>query len=455
MTRPPRPTTAIDPLRDRLGSRLLTDPETIRGFSDDRSIAVPEGEPLAVVLARSAEDVSAALAWADETRTPVSVRGAGSGLSGGAVSYPGGLVVSLEAMDRILDIDVVNRLADVEPGVVTSELDARARRHGLFFAPDPASAHLSTVGGNIATDAGGLRCIAHGTTAASVAALEVVLADGSIIHTGARTIKNATGLNMTPLFVGSEGTLGVITRATVRLKPVPEGEPRTFWASFDDIESAGRAVTSIVSADPRPEVLELIDAVCARLIEEFEPSGLPQPEAALLLGQTVGPTAARDADILTAACERLGATRTYVQEGNDLLEARRLANGALMAGRYAVHCDVGVPVGQLVEMIRGVEAIAEKAGRGVSILAHAGDGNLHPSVESDDTPEDRARAEEVVDRITELAISLGGVITGEHGVGSLKHRELPLQFDEPTLAAQRALKAALDPHGILTPHRGI
>ncbi|WP_129661849.1 FAD-binding oxidoreductase [Rothia uropygialis] len=455
MTTPTGSAASIDALKDRLGGRLLTDPATLRDFSDDRSLAVPEGAPLGVVLARNAEHVSAALAWANETGTPVSVRGAGSGLSGGAVSYPEGLVISLEAMNQVLDIDVENRLADVEPGVITSKLDEEVRRHGLFFAPDPASVHLSTVGGNIATDAGGLRCIAHGTTAAAVAALEVVLADGSIIHTGARTIKNATGLNMTPLFVGSEGTLGVITRATVRLKPVPEGTPRTFFASFDDIESAGRAVTSIVSTNPRPEVLELIDSVCARLIDEFEPSGLPQPEAALLLGQTVGPTAQRDAEILSATCERLGATRTHVQEGNDLLEARRLANGALMAGKYAVHCDVGVPVGQLVEMIRGVEAIAEESGRGISILAHAGDGNLHPAIESDETPEDRARAEEVVDRITELAISLGGVITGEHGVGSIKHRELPLQFDEPTLRAQRALKAALDPNGILTPGRGI
>ncbi|MDN5618458.1 MAG: FAD-binding protein [Kocuria sp.] len=448
-------TPIVDPLRQRLGSRFLTSAEALRDFSGDRSLAVAEGQPLGVVLAESADDVSVALAWANETKTPVSVRGGGSGLSGGAVSYPGGLVVSLEAMNRVLDIDVENRLADVEPGVITSDLDEHARKHGLFFAPDPASVHLSTVGGNIATDAGGLRCIAHGTTEASVAALEVVLADGSIIHTGARTIKNATGLNMTPLFVGSEGTLGVITRATVRLKPVPEGTPRTFCASFDTIEAAGRAVTSIVSSNPRPEVLELIDAICARLIEDFEPSGLPQPEAALLLGQTVGPTGQRDAEILVAACEHMGATVTRIEEGSDLLEARRIANGALMAGRYAVHCDVGVPVGNLVEMMRGVQAISEEAGRGVSILAHAGDGNLHPAVESDETPEDRAAAEKIVDRITELAISLGGVITGEHGIGSIKYRELPLQFDEPTLRAQRALKAALDPHDILTPGRGV
>ena len=202
MTTPHTATASVEPLRKRLGSRFLTSAEALRDFSEDRSLAVAEGQPLGVVLAESADDVSVALAWANETKTPVSVRGGGSGLSGGAVSYPGGLVVSLEAMNRVLDIDVANRLADVEPGVVTSDLDEHARKHGLFFAPDPSSAHLSTVGGNIATDAGGLRCIAHGTTAASVAALDVVLADGSIIHTGARTIKNATGLNMTPLFVG-------------------------------------------------------------------------------------------------------------------------------------------------------------------------------------------------------------------------------------------------------------
>jgi glycolate oxidase len=441
-------------LRSRLGGRLITG-EGVEPYVADMSLAEPEGMPAGVVLASSTQDVSAALAWADEHRRPVSVRGAGSGLSGGAVAYPDGLVVSLEAMDRVLEIDAANRLADVEPGVVTAELDRAARAHGLFFAPDPASAHLSTVGGNIATNAGGLRCIAHGTTADAVAALEVVLAGGSVIRTGARTLKNSTGLNMTPLFVGSEGTLGVITRATVRLEPLPEGPPQTFMASFDDLEAAGRAVTEIVSASPRPEALEMIDAVCARLIERFRPSGLPQPAAALLLGQTVGPTAARDAGILLETCRRHGAAETGSQEGTALMEARRLANGALMAGRYAVHCDVGVPVAQLVEMIRGVQRIAEESGRGVSILAHAGDGNLHPAVESDETPEDRARAEAVVDRITELAIELGGVISGEHGIGSAKHRELPLQFDAATLAAQRAVKTALDPHGILTPGRGI
>lgn len=445
---------ALEELRARLGDRLLTG-EAVREHASDRSIAEPEGMPAGVVLASGTDDVAAALAWANEHRVPVSVRGAGSGLSGGSNAYPGGLTVSLAAMDRILDVDAANRLADVEPGVVTAELDRAAREHGLFFAPDPASTHLSTVGGNIATDAGGLRCIAHGTTGDAVAALEVVLADGSVIHTGARTLKNATGLNLTPLFVGSEGTLGVITRATVRLEPVPEGVPQTFVASFDDLEAAGRAVTEIVSAEPRPEALELIDDVCARLIEQFRPSGLPQPDAALLLGQTVGLTASRDAELLLETCRRHGAVETESQEGTALMEARRVANGALLAGKYSVHCDVGVPVSRLVEMIGGVRRIAEESGRGVSILAHAGDGNLHPAVESEDTPEDRAAAEAVVDRIAELAIELGGVISGEHGIGSLKHRELPLQFDAATLAAQHAIKAALDPRGILTPGRGI
>lgn len=442
-------------LRANLGERLLDDPASLAAYAVDSSRAQPEGLPIAVVRATSTGDVSTALAWAHARGIQVSVRGAGTGLSGGAVAYAGGLVVSLEAMDRIVSIDVDNRLADVEAGVVTADLDAAAHAHGLFFPPDPASAQWSTIGGNIATNAGGLRCVAHGVTTDVVAALEVVLADGRIMRTGARTRKNTTGYDLTSLFCGSEGTLGVITAATVRLKPVPPGQPRTFRASFDDIEDAGRAVTAIVSGPAAPEVLELIDARSVEIIEAFHPSGLPSPGAAMLVGQTVGPTAPDTAEAITAICRAHGAVETEVSDSDSLLEARRLANPALTAQGLRVSCDVGVPVSQLATVFRGIGELAQRHGRRIAIVAHAGDGNLHPTVEAGDTPAEYAAAELVIDDITHLALSLGGTISGEHGIGSVKRHELPWQQDAVALDVQRAIKAALDPRGILTPGRAI
>jgi len=454
---PPRTAHPIDlrTLRTALSDRLLDDPRSLATYAVDSSRAQPEGLPIAVVRAASTADVSTALAWAHARGIRVSVRGAGTGLSGGAVAYAGGLVVSLEAMNRILSIDVDNRLADVEAGVVTAQLDTAAHEHGLFFPPDPASAQWSTIGGNIATNAGGLRCVAHGVTTDVVAALEVVLADGRVMRTGARTRKNTTGYDLTSLFTGSEGTLGVITAATVRLKPVPPGEPRTFRASFDDIEDAGRAVTAIVSGAAAPEVLELIDARSVEIIEAFHPSGLPAPGAAMLVGQTVGLDAQATAAAITALCRAHGATDTDISASDSLLEARRLANPALTAQGLRVSCDVGVPISHLAAVFRGIGEIAERHGRRVAIVAHAGDGNLHPTVEAGETPEEYAAAEVVIDDITRLALSLDGTISGEHGIGSIKRHELPWQQDAVALDVQRAIKTALDPRGILTPDRSI
>jgi glycolate oxidase len=449
------PTDTLGDLRTALGDRLLTDADSLAAYAVDSSRAQPEGLPIAVVRATSTGDVSTALAWAHARGIRVSVRGAGTGLSGGAVAYAGGLVVSLEAMNRIIDIDVDNRLADVEAGVSTADLDAAALAHGLFFPPDPASAQWSTIGGNIATNAGGLRCVAHGVTTDVVAALEIVLADGRVMRTGARTRKNTTGYDLTSLFTGSEGTLGVITAATVRLKPVLPGQPRTFRASFDDIEDAGRAVTAIVSGPAAPEVLELLDARSVEIIEAFHPSGLPSPGAAMLVGQTVGFAALDTAEAIAALCREHGAAETEISDSDSLLEARRLANPALTAQGLRVSCDVGVPVAQLATVFRGIGELAERHGRRIAVVAHAGDGNLHPTVEAGESPKEYAAAELVIDDITRLALSLGGTISGEHGIGSVKRHELPWQQDAVALDVQRAIKAALDPRGILTPDRSI
>ncbi len=446
---------AFGQLKTQLPQKIVEAGPEVERLSRDSSRYLPQGQPLAVVMARSTDDVATALAWANRHGVPVSVRGAGTGLAGGAVAYDQGLIISMEGCNTIREIDPVNRLAVVEAGVITATLDQAAREHGLFFPPDPASVEISTVGGNIATNAGGLRCISHGVTRDSVAALEVVLADGTILHTGTRTRKNVVGLDLTSLFVGSEGTLGIITAATVRLKPLPPGISHTFRASFDSIHAAGEAVTDIVNGEAKPEVLELLDAHSVRTIEEFYPSGLPVPQAAVLIGQTVGYTAAEDAKAITEMCARHGGHDIAIAENDALLEARRLANPALSARGLRVSCDVGVPIGELANVFRGIDEIAAKHERAISIVAHAGDGNLHPTVEAGDTPEEHAAAEEVIVDISRLAVSLGGTISGEHGIGAVKHHELPIQLDDAVLNAQRAIKHALDPNGILTPSRAI
>ena len=445
----------LQDLERRFGDRLIREPERLAELAHDSSRVGPEGAPIAAVLAESTEDVSAALAWADARGVRVSVRGAGTGLAGGANAYPGGLVVSLERMTRVLGIDAANRTATVEAGVITAQLDGRAREVGLFFPPDPASARTSTVGGNIATNAGGLRCVAHGVTSDAVAALVVVLADGRVMRTGARTRKNVVGYDLTSLFVGSEGTLGVITEATVRLKPIPPGAPRTFRASFDTLTAAGAAVTAIVNGDAQPEVLELMDALSVEIIESFQPSGLTVPAGAMLVGQTVGLDAAAKAESITAVCRELGASDTEVSETDALLEARRLSNPALNARGLKIGCDVGVPVAALAEVFAGIAEISERHGKRVSTVAHAGDGNLHCTVEAPDDATGIAAADAVIDDITRLAISLGGTISGEHGIGSVKRHELPWQLDATAIDVQRAVKAALDPRGTLTPDRAI
>lgn len=442
-------------LQERLGDRLLTDPEQVAPYCRDASRAVPQEPAVAVVLAARTADVSAALAWANDHRVPVSVRGGGTGLSGGAVSYSGGLVVSLERMNRVLDVDVANRLADVQGGVITADLDAQAREHGLFFPPDPASSRTSTVAGNIATNAGGLRGVAHGVLGDSVAALEVVLADGRVLRTGRRTTKDATGYDLVSLFVGSEGTLGVITGATVRLKPVPPGRPRTFGVSFDSIEDAGRAVTAIVASPAQPEVLEMIDALGVEIIEDYQPSGLPRPEAALLLGQTVGADARVQAEMILRICAEHGGTDATVSTGEELLEARRRSQPALVARGMRVSSDVGVPVAALAQMVTGVKRIGAEHGRRVSIVAHAGDGNLHPTVESGQGQAEYAAAQAVIDDITRFALELGGTVSGEHGIGSLKRHALAWQVEPVSRQMQAGIKAVFDPNGILTPGRAI
>ncbi|MDQ0577078.1 FAD-binding oxidoreductase [Agromyces albus] len=450
----------MNPLSDliaRLGGRVLTDPADLASYSTDASRARPEGLPAAVVVARSSADVAAAVEWANRNDVKVSVRGSGTGLAGGAVAYPGGLVISLAGMNRIVAIDPANRLAEVEAGVITADIDRAAAEHGLMYAPDPASYRESTIGGNIATNAGGLRCVKYGVTADSIAALEVVLASGEIIRTGSRTRKNVVGYDLTNLFVGSEGTLGIVTAVTVRLRPRPVGTTVTFRAAFPTIAAAGRAVSAIMSSDVVPEVLELMDRTSVDVVEKFYPTGLSTDGAsALLVGQFIGRTAIGDLEQATTMCRKAGAISVEQAEGDILLEARRVSSRALSAEGLRVSSDVAVPIARLADMFEAVERISAEEGVPIPTFAHAGDGNLHPSViVRGDDDETYVDAERILDRITDTALSLGGTMSGEHGVGSLKYGSLAKQLDPATLAAHRLIKTAFDPKGILTPGRGV
>jgi glycolate dehydrogenase FAD-linked subunit len=451
------PAPPVDELLGALPGRVLTAPADVAAYGTDASRASLDGLPAAVVTARTTDDVAVALRWAVRHRVKVSVRGSGTGLTGGAVAYPDGLVVSLAAMDAVLGIDPANRLADVQAGVVTAEIDRAAAAYGLMYAPDPASYRESTIGGNIATNAGGLRCVKYGVTADSVAGLEVVLASGDVIRTGGRTRKDVVGYDLTRLFVGSEGTLGVVTAATVRLVPRPTGDKVTFRAVFPTLASAGEAVMAVMRTPAVPEVMELMDRPSVDAVEKHHPTSLTTDgAAAVLVGQFIGPSARGQSAEVARLCRAAGALGVDEADGDVLLEARRVTGRALSAEGLRVSSDVAVPIARLAEMFTAIEAISREEGVGIPTFAHAGDGNLHPSVIVDPTDEAaRAHGERVLDRVSDAALALGGTLSGEHGIGSLKRHALPRQLDPATLAAHRLVKDAFDPHHILSPGRGI
>jgi glycolate oxidase len=441
-------------LTEGLEGRILTDPDDLVRYSYDASRALPQGLPLAVLAARTTQDVAAGIRWAAQHNVPVSVRGAGTGLAGGAVAYPKGLVISLAEMDTILDIDPGNRLAEVQAGVITADIDAAASEYGLMYAPDPASYRQSTIGGNIATNAGGLRCVKYGVTTDSVAGLEVVLANGDIVRTGSKTRKNVVGYDLTSLFVGSEGTLGIVTGATLRLRPRPVGNAVTFRATFPSAAAAGRAVTSIMNSSVVPDVLELMDRASVEIVEKFHPTGLSTDGAAILVGQFISLSSDEDAMVAARLCKEAGASDVEQAEGDVLLEARRVSGKALDARGLRASCDVAVPIARLADMFEALAKISADENVAIPTFAHAGDGNLHPSVViGGESAEAYAEAERILDLITDRALGLGGTISGEHGVGSLKFGSLTKQLDPATRAAHVRIKTAFDPQGILTPGR--
>ncbi|HEY8621284.1 MAG TPA: FAD-linked oxidase C-terminal domain-containing protein [Dermatophilaceae bacterium] len=451
----------IDELTTRLNSgRLITDPDVVDAYRRDHAHLVEPGVPLAVLLADTVEDVSVALAWAYEHGIPVVPRGAGTGLSGGATATDGCLVLSTARMTAIREVSAEDQLAVVEAGVINADVDRAAREVGLMYAPDPSSFEISTIGGNLATNAGGLRCVKYGVTRDSALGLEVVLADGRIIRTGRRTVKGVAGYDLTSLFVGSEGTLGVITSATLRLRPRPATDAITVVGSFPSMRAAAEAVAGIVRLGLGPSLLELIDQNTLRSINEWKNMGLDDDMAAMLLAQADGVDATECAAAMGAQFKAAGAEFVAIssdpEEATQLLDIRRLAlPAAERLGRCLVE-DVGVPRSKLPEMFERLDQIAAHHHVRVLTVAHAGDGNLHPifvfDPTADGTVPDNIWA--AADEVFRTALDLGGTLTGEHGVGVLKRRWLELELGPDVMDVHRSIKNALDPTGILNPGKG-
>ncbi|SEC63040.1 glycolate oxidase [Nocardioides exalbidus] len=447
---------AVDALVSALPAGVVvTDAVRVEKYRHDRFEDLAAGMPCAVVRAESTEQVQVALRWATEHRVPVVPRGAGTSLSGGATAVDGCLVLTLERMSGIR-VDPDRRVAHVEPGALNISVKEAAAGHGLWYPPDPGSYRISTIGGNIATNAGGLCCVKYGVTADYVLGLDVVLADGRLLRLGGETMKDVAGLNLRQLFVGSEGTLGVVTGAVLRLVP-QQGEVSTLVASFPDLVSAGTAVTRI-GRTVRPAMLELMDRVSINAVEDHSPRGLDREAGALLIVQSDAPGRSRAEEIATveALCEEAGATEVATtddaDEGLMFVDARRSAGDATEARGTLLAEDICVPVDRLPEVLAEISAIAVRHDLEIPVVAHAGDGNLHPGIvypPGDAAARDRAWL--AFDDLMALATTFGGTVTGEHGVGRTKTRGLAAQVGPDVLAVSHAIKATLDPLGLLNP----
>jgi glycolate oxidase len=433
---------------------VATTPEALEKYRQDWAHDPDAGMPCAAVRAQLAEHVQTAVRWAASHGIPVVPRGAGSGLSGGASAVEGGLVISLERMTAI-EIDPDARCAVVEPGAFNASVKRAAAEHGLWYPPDPSSFEICSIGGNVATNAGGLCCVKYGVTTDYVLGLDVVLADGRLVTLGGKRVKDVAGLSLLKLFVGSEGTLGIVTRATLRLIPA-QLAPSTLVASFDTVRAAAEAVVAMGRV-VRASMVELMDRPTVNQVEDFAPMGLDR-DRALLIVQSDAPAGAREAEmaVIEKACVDFGAVDVFVThdpaEGESFVRARRLAFPAAEAAGSLLLEDVGVAVPLLPDLVARVEEIGIERGVDVVCVAHAGDGNTHPIVMYDAAdPDSTSRARAAFEDILAAAIALGGTITGEHGVGRLKRDALPAMLGPDVMELNQRIKDALDPDGLLNP----
>ncbi len=443
-------------LRNALGpdTTLITDPTILPSYSRDQSQIAKNGTPIAVLLAKNESEISAAVKFAYEHNIPVVARGAGSGLSGGANAIDGSLIISLEKMNQIISIDSANLIADVEPGVINLDLDKEVSKFGLAYLPDPASREWSTIGGNVATNAGGMCCVKYGVTSHHVRAVRMVTSDGSVVTLGTALKKSVTNLDLLHLIIGSEGTLGIVTQVTVGLVVRPK-PATTLIATFSSIDSAMKAIPELVALGP--SMLEVVDSTTLRAVEEWKPLGFENVGTVLLFQSDDSPEICAKA---VTIAERHGAIdATYSddpRDSADLIQVRKLAYPALERKGAALLDDVCVPISQISNLVTEVEKIAAESGLLIGIFGHAGDGNMHPTIvyeHGDEAAEQRAV--QAFNSIIKVAQKLGGTASGEHGIGSIKVDSAKRETSDRVTELQRSIKKVFDPKGILNPGKKI
>ncbi len=437
--------------------RLLTDPLDLEAYRRDETAHLDPPPPLAVALPTETREVAELLRLASAHRVPVVPRGAGTGLSGGSVAVAGGLTIAFTRMDRILEIDRGNLCVVTQPGVINARLKAAVAEVGLFYPPDPASYEQCSIGGNLGTNAGGLCCVKYGVTRDAVLGLEVVLADGTVVRLGGRNVKDVAGYGLIQLLVGSQGTLGLITEATLRLRPEPPPKA-TLLAFFASLTAAGEAVAGITAAGVQPCTLELMDRFTIAAVDDWQRLGMDREAEAMLLVESDLPGAAAEGELdrAQACCEAAGASglvrSTDPQEADWLRQGRRLAFRALERLGAALMEDVGVPRSRVPELLVAIQGVAERHRVRIGTFGHVGDGNLHPTfITEREDPAAPALLEAARADLYRAALDLGGTVTGEHGIGTARRDWLEVQRGPDALRMMRAIKAALDPLGILNP----
>jgi glycolate oxidase len=437
--------------------RVLTGEADVESYRSDETAYLKAGQPLAVAFPRSTADVQSIVRLCGAHGVAIVGRGAGTGLSGGAVAIDGALTVSFTQMKSVLEIDTENLTITTQPGIINADLNRAVFEHGLFYPPDPASFEMCTIGGNLAENSGGLRCVKYGVTRDWVLGLEVVLADGSVIRTGGKNVKDVAGYDLTGIFVGSEGTLGLITEATLRLLPLP-GPTLTLISFFPTVRAAGEAVSRITAAGIVPVTLELMDAFTIAAVDDVHQLGLDRTAGAMLMVESDLGGEAGEKELATAeaACEAAGATSVLraadAQEADWLRQARRAAHGSLEKRGAARMDDVSIPRSRIPDMIDAIERIAAAHDLPIGVFGHAGDGNLHPTyITPRDDPTAEARIDATRDEIYRAALAMGGSVTGEHGTGLAKKPWLELQRGTRAVELMRSIKNALDPQGLFNP----
>nr|WP_042194154.1 FAD-linked oxidase C-terminal domain-containing protein [Kibdelosporangium sp. MJ126-NF4]CEL21125.1 Glycolate dehydrogenase, subunit GlcD [Kibdelosporangium sp. MJ126-NF4]CTQ96310.1 Glycolate dehydrogenase (EC 1.1.99.14), subunit GlcD [Kibdelosporangium sp. MJ126-NF4] len=433
------------------------DPDVLDAYRTDRATFCPSGTPRALVRARSLQDVVDTMRWAYEHNVPVVPQGTRTGLSGGANALDGCVLLNVEKLDQIVEIDVEEQIAVVQPGVINATLAAAVAEKGLYYPPDPGSKDISSIGGNVATNAGGMCCLKYGVTGDFVRALQVVLADGRVMRTGRRTAKGVAGYDLTRLFVGSEGTLGVVTEVTVALRPAAS-RPLAAIAFFDTTADACRAVADHLGTGIRPAALELMDAATIAAVNRIQDLGFPDGIGAVLIAQSdAGTRAPEELAAFELSARKCAATEVIVSdnpaEADLLMQGRRLAGLSFEEYPASLVDDVCVPRRNLAALVDGIERIAAEHGVLIATCGHAGDGNMHPAVLFDHAQAEAAQR--AFAEVMRLGLALGGTITGEHGVGFLKRDWLARELDDAALWSHHQIKQALDPRGILNPGRVI